>query len=96
MRTHDHRRAQGHPRAVERMSKNSAMSSPSAQRLSLQCNDGEQAQAFLSRIYVPLRVAARGRDPVDFETHAVHCGGLGFSTDSANCDLAVALAGRVS
>lgn len=91
MRTHDHRRAQGHPRAVERMSKNSAMSSPSAQRLSLQCNDGEQAQAFLSRIYVPLRVTARGRDPVDFETHAVHCGGLGFSTSTSRSGIQLIL-----
>ena len=91
MRTHDHRRAQGHPRAVERVSKNSAMSSPSAQRLSLQCNDGEQAQAFLSRIYVPLRVTARGRDPVDFETHAVHCGGLGFSTSTSRSGIQLIL-----
>ena len=60
-----------------------------AQRLSLQCNDGEEAQSFLSKSYVPLRVAST-RTPVDFETFAVHCDGMGFSTATSRSGIQLA------
>lgn len=67
--------------------KNPPMPSQFARRLTLQSNTGEEAQAFLSSIYVPLRIAAQTRDPVDLETQAVHCGGLGFSTNTSHSGL---------
>lgn len=57
-----------------------------AQCFSLECNDGEEAQSFLSKAYVPVRVTPT-RKPVDFETFAVHCDGLGFSTAKSRSGL---------
>lgn len=73
----------GHLRCPgRRIDQNRDMPTQPVQRFSLQCNDGEEAQSFLSRAYVPLHVKAT-HEPIDFETIAVHCGGLGISTSTS-------------
>ncbi|UST52437.1 AraC family transcriptional regulator (plasmid) [Comamonadaceae bacterium OTU4NAUVB1] len=52
-------------------------------RVSVRCDDVEQAQLFLSKEYVPVRVTSHQQRLFDFEATVAFCGGVGFSSASS-------------
>ncbi|MGF6528823.1 AraC-like DNA-binding protein [Variovorax sp. PvP013] len=62
---------------------NRLMSNERVHAVSARFDDIEQARSFLSDNYMPLRMATRGQDPFDFQTTAVRCEGVKFSTSTS-------------